>query len=317
MEIPPLSDSERKELLLNEALAEGLGGEEAEGDAGRRLRVLNRTPELLTVATTPLTVRLMRPHLDHTAGQKSLGDLLYDIIQERLGGWSSREGKEDALLEFRASFPDSLSREGLLGRIAEALYTSRTKSITVEALYTTIKHALKNGSKKSVIASQASEFFRKNVLVEEGGAYVFPSQPIFEFAFGFSVLESLTNRTMTQLYGEARHLWRQVSFAAAIARRKNTLDQVRGEFQAYIDSIQSDNLAHPAVALIISESRDVDLARSFVGSLSRARFRPLKHSLERGGSLDAAYAQCLHLSGDEGFGWFYSHYLNPAYPLDI
>jgi predicted MPP superfamily phosphohydrolase len=316
LEMTPLSVGEQEQLLLNEALAEGFNDQRAKADADRRLRILREMPELLSVATTPLIIRLLRPHLIQTSEKKSLGDLLYDITQERLGEWSSKEGKDINIQDFKGIFPDSLSREGILGRIAAQIYNSPTKCITREGLHTIIESEpeLNNISNKYAVISQGCDFFRKNVLQEEGDSLIFPSQPLLQCALGLNILDAMRGRTTIELRGKSADLWREYSFAAAIARRKNLIQELRNHFQAYLSELLDNEELNPATTIIISEAGDKELATTLIQSFKKFDFRPIRFFGDFRSQSAAAFAQCFFLAEDEGFDWFYEHYLDPKYP---
>lgn len=314
LEMLSLSDDEQLQLLYNEAIACKSTTEQAKSDAKTRLSFLKQNPELLSIATTPLTVRLLRPHLQGIGQKKTVGDLLYDVTLERLGGWGIKDQKDDHLPEFKQLFPDSLSREGLLGKIAWSIHVSPNKTITKETVYDLIQSEIREMPNKGAIASQGCEFLVRNILQQEGEEFSFPSMPLFQCALGIHILNVLHNHDGAQITNDDLKLWREYSFAVAIARRKSVIDKLRVPIQGYVDNLLVKK-AIPAAALVVSESGDSALAMHFVNSLNGFEFRPLKYFDDFKSTSWASYAKCFYLAGKEGFNWFFKEYLDPRYPM--
>jgi hypothetical protein len=317
LEMLPLTASEQEELLCNEALAAGLDIERAIVDTMDRLRVLRERPELLSIADTPLTVRLLRPHLNENQANKSLGDLLYDVLLERLGEWGSPEGKGTTFQDFVHQFPDSLSRETLLARIALAIHNSSSKSITKEVLHMILSGEIPESATKNLVVSQGCSFFETNVLHQEQGCFVFPSQPLLQCALGCYIVRQLNRNLPLGLIDNPRQLWREYSFAACIARRKGLVGNLEAAFSHYLADLTAEGASvSPAAAMVVSEAKSQELAVQTIHILQNACFRPLQTFSDRIAQSTAAFAHTLRLAGQEGFDWFYEEYLNPKYPLD-
>jgi hypothetical protein len=314
LEMRPLSNEEQFDLLFNEAVASNLTAELAKNDANTRLSFLKQNPELLSIATTPLTVRLLRPYLKNTGQKKSVGDLLYDVIHERLGNWGIKDQKEDNFREFKQLFPDSLSREGLLGDIAWGIHSSANKTISKDALHALISAEINEVSNKNAVVSQGCEFFTTNLLQQEGDTFSFPSLPLFQCALGIYIANNLLRSYTHQFCDDESKLWREYSFAAAVARRKNLIPKLRTKFQAYVDTLLRKKTL-PAAAIIVAESGNADLARHYVSSLKDFDFRPLNYFEDFKSMSPAAYAQSFFLAGEDGFKWFFDEYLDPRYPM--
>ena len=317
LEILPLTMAEKRQLLVNEAVADGNDLPQAEADAQERLRVLQEHTELLSIADTPLTVRLLRPALNENAKQKSLGDLLYDLLQERLGNWSVKTGRDEQLAAFRKYFPDALSREGLLGQIAFSVHNSPSKSITRASLHALLEASLPDAPDRAVTVKEGCDFFCNNVLHREhGNTFVFPSQPILQCALGIHILARLSQGEQVELLGGKYESWREHSFAATLARRNGRLETVRGELASYCLDLMNDERPAPAVAMIVSEAKDATLAGVFINALKERGFRPIRWFSDAQAPSAAAFADSIRLASRSGFDWYYEEYLNPIYPLD-
>ncbi len=317
LEMVPLTQEEQKQLFLNEAFAEGLEGDKAERDANDKMAFLELNPELLNIATTPLTIRLIRPHLEQSNQTKSIGDLLIDITQEQLGEWGEKDGKEKNIAQFKVHFPDSFSREILLGEIAAAIHNNPQKMITKESLYTIISNNIDIPGNRNLAISQGCLFFENTILQNEMDILTFPSHPIFQCALGYYIFFKFKENGSIQLEGDKKALWREYSFAACLARRKNAMLELRESFKDYIADILTDVGISPAAAIIISEFGDKELAQHFIKILEKFEFRPLRDFMDKNTADVAAYAHCFHLAGDIGFNWFYEEYLDPRYPYQM
>lgn len=317
LEILPLTTAEKRQLLVNEAVADGNNLPQAEADAQERMRVLQEHSELLSIADTPLTIRLLHPALNEDAKQKSLGDLLYDLLQERLGNWSVKTGRDEPLAAFQKYFPDPLSREGLLGQIAFSVHNSPSKSITRASLHAIVEAALPDAPDRAATVKETGDFFCNNVLHREhGNTFVFPSQPVLQCALGIYILARLSHGKQIELLGGKYELWREHSFAATLARRNGRLEMVRGELASYCLALMNDERPAPAVAMIVSEAKDTTLAGVFINTLKERGFRPIRWFSDAQAPSAAAFADSIRLAARPGFDWYYEEYLNPIYPLD-
>nr|WP_320147893.1 metallophosphoesterase [uncultured Anaeromusa sp.] len=317
MSMLPLTTDDQRQILYNEAIACGYSETDARADADQRISFLNINPDLASVAITPLVLRLLREYLTQEQQSFTLGDLLYNILVERLGEWNSKDGKELSLPDFKTIFPTAYSRESLLGKIAAAIYNSSNRAITQEYLYNLISNEVGNVEKKHSVVDQACIFFKTNVLDQNNELLTFPSQPLLECGLGCYIVDRLASRQEISLGIEASRLWREYSFAAAIARRKNLINKLRLEFQGFTLQLAKDKEKLPTaeIAFIVSEAGDSVLASYFLSCLKKAGFRPLMFFRDIRALCMNAYAKCLYLAGNDGFEWFYSQYLDIRYPL--
>ena len=311
----PLTNQELNEILINEALADGLSVSQANEDSKNRMRFLNDRPELLGVTTTPLSIRLIRPYLNEEIKNKSLGDLIYDIILERLGSWEIKDSKETTFSEFKKYYPNAFSRETILGIIANEINALNEKAITQEQLFGLLFDINKKILKQNIVTEQAAEFFGKCILQIENDKLTFPSQPLLQGSLGIYIYDQLVKSAEINLKLKETNFWREYSFAATIARRKNKIPTIRMSLINYIKELLKDENLIPAVAIIVSESEDEELAKYFLNSLKQFEFRPLRYFQDIKTQSVRAIAHSIYLAGELGFDWFYEEYLNPKYPF--
>ncbi|MCK9211602.1 MAG: metallophosphoesterase, partial [Ignavibacteriaceae bacterium] len=317
LEMFPITNSELNEILLNEAIANGLDKDQAVEDSKKRIHFLNERPELLGITTTPLSIRLIRPCLTEEIKRKSLGDLIYDIIIERLGAWDIKDSKETHFDEFKKFYPNPLSRKTLLGVIAREIIESNNRTVTEEQLNTVLKNVTPKESKQNIIVEQTVNFFEKCILQKEIDHFVFPTQPILQGALGIYIYEQLLNAKDVNFKVGKTDLWREYSFAATMARRENNIKTIRSGLVKFIDDIFLDENFIPAIAIIVSEAEDEELAKHFIELLKKLDFRPLRYFQDIKTQSVRAIAHTIYLAGDLGFDWFYEEYLNPIYPSGI
>ena len=304
-------------MLFNEAIADGLDKKAALEDTNSRLNFLNDRPELLGITTTPLSLRLIRTYLKEDIKTKSLGDLIYDIILERIGNWDIKDSKNNSYNEFKKYFPDSFSREHLLGVIAKEIIDSDDKKITLEQLKIILKELSPSVVEQNIIVEQAANFFVKSILQNENDNLSFPSQPILQGAVGINIYEQLIESGEINIKVEKKSFWREYSFAASVARRKNQLSSIREKLINFFDELIVDENYVPAIAIIVSESENEELAKHFISLLKNLDFRPLRYFQDIKTQSVRAIAHSIYLARDEGFDWFYEEYVNPIYPNGI
>jgi len=146
LELPSLDEDEMFRLLQNVAISTGCSSEDAKQEARNCLSVLKGRSELAAIASTPLFLRLLYPYLGNDAILKeyTLGDLLFDLLEERLITWSHREGREPLEPELEKAYPTALSKLALLGRVAKEISLARDGVVRREALELAIQEDLKD-----------------------------------------------------------------------------------------------------------------------------------------------------------------------------
>ena len=134
--------------------------------AERLERKLSTMPSLRSLAISPLVVRLLYSRLLAMQDSKlvTLGDLLYELVLERLRRWSEKDSKSVVTPIFEAHYPDEHSRARLLSRLALDVDLFK-KSMAVEAvLFRLTQHiSISNTSGQEVLA--ALKFFEHTGLI--------------------------------------------------------------------------------------------------------------------------------------------------------
>jgi hypothetical protein len=316
LETLPLTREEQLAILSAEARADGLDNAAANDDAALRMRALRQTPELLRLAETPLVLRLLRPHLHAGLTDRTLGDLLLDVLRHRLSEWGIREGKEHARAAFAAALPDGPAREALLSRVAVVVHNAAGRTISSDQLLEVVASALGDQPGAANVVAEAVAFLRTTFLDGPDRALTFPSQPLFQCAVGLHIAHAIRRGEDPNVNGPLQAIWREVSFAAAAIRRKGLSEQARPYLREYVSRIfaEAGRAAPPVCAAVVAESLDPELATLYLSQLRVLGSHPLSHVGEGVGASAGDYARCFTLAGDEAFDWFYDQYLDPRFP---
>jgi hypothetical protein len=309
----PITKSERQAIIRYECEARGKTDdldvliETIEAD-------IEQHPAVVELFSSPLTVRLFSPRLG--AGSLSaditLGDLLLDVFEERVGKWAERDLKQSTTPNLDTVLPSARSRAQLLGEVL--IGVPRESELTREILEARLLDTppLKDHPQKVVLAREAINAFLVSGLLQGDAHLTFPLQAFRETAFAYGITFSKQQPSLANV-DPAR--WREVSFSAALSRRIGGFAAHRSEFAAYLQSQLNEVGSIAAAASVVVESQDPDLAITFIGILRQLGSHPLNVSgLDRDGSA-RAIATAIRLAGDEGFNWFYDEYLDPRYPV--
>ena len=271
-----LDNDEKMRLFEAEASADGRTEDEAKDLAIRLMRKLNSLPNVNVLATSPLVIRLLYPRLLSMQDGRALtiGDLLFELIRERLRKWAERDAKQTPAPFFEKRYPDEHSRSFLLGRLA--LKLSGHKAIQLEEARVQLRNLIKSSGESDidVLADEALHFFEQSGLVLVNEEIEFPIQPFFEALCG-SGLATLWEESSESEGGVALQEWRIVSFAAATGRRLGLADNLRPRLLNFIRELLSSGPNAPAASYIVSESRDSTCAEEFISSLKTLGPRPL------------------------------------------
>ena len=310
----PLSQNDTLLILTEEARADGISDADATNDAQRRLAALQGIPELQEVADTPLVLRLLRPQLSTASGNKTVGDLLLDVLDERLSGWGQREGKEQSRPAFAAAFPDSSAREALIGRIAASVYRSPARTITKHILRIHLEEAVNSSQDRARVIAEGVELL-KTAFFEGDEQLTFTSQPLLQCSLGIHIANIVRDGREADLIGSPVERWREVSFAASALRRTGSISG-EGFLRDYVDLLfrERGRDATPAAAAVITESQSQALALQVMEHLRRLGFRPLRYFDGRTEVSAAHYAQVFTLAGSQGFEWYFKQYLDARFP---
>jgi hypothetical protein len=313
----PLKDNERFHLFKEEAISEGRTMDEAEAIAKQLLEQLRTLPALNSLATTPLVVRLLYPKLQSVEeGQTyTLGDLLYSLIKERLGGWAKKDRKLPTTQQFEAKFPDETSRIALLGAFALKLKLQDSLPIENARLYLQGLIRQYDASSELPLTQEALDFFEQSgIIIISDDSFHFPIQPFLGFLGGYALAMIWRNKEKAPAWLDSKH-WRVVSFTATMLRRFGLNDHSRSQLLDFLQDLLLKEQNVPAASYIISEAQDAACAEAFIDNISRLGPRPLRVFYDEQVQSAQAIAQTIKLAGQTGFDWFFEQYLNPQYPL--
>jgi hypothetical protein len=305
-----LSEADKKAIFAAEALAEGCSPLEAAESANRRLSFLKKRPALDELAGTPLAVRLLYSKLDEAAlpVADSIGDLLYELLIERLGQWSERDQKGSPLERFESAFAAAEDRADVLGTLARVLAVKRIgREEAAEVLRERVGGDFQ-------LAKQALEFFQQAGVVSLDEEIGFNFQPLLEISAGVAMLGRWLAGLTPDSPGQPLP-WRVAAFAAAVARRRGLLDRVRPRLQSITDELLRWSAGVPAACMIASEARDPDLACAIINAFRGLGRKPLYWNKEERFTSSRAIAHTIYMAGDKGFDWFMAEYLDPRYPV--
>ena len=311
-----LDNDEKLRLFEAEAIADGRTESEAEDLAIRLVRKLNSLPNVNVLATSPLVIRLLYPRLLSIQDGRVLtvGDLLFELIRERLRKWAERDAKHTPTPLFEKRYPDEHSRSVLLGRLA--LKLSGRKAIQADEARLQLRNLIKCSGEPDIdaLADEAIHFFEQSGLVLINEEIEFPIQPFFEALCGYG-LATLWEENAETAAGLALQEWRIVSFAAATGRRLGLDDNLRPWLLSFIRELLSSRQNVPATSYIVSESRDRVCAEAFISGLNTLGPRPLTLLESERQQSARTIAESIKLAGEVGFGWMFDRYLDPRYPI--
>ncbi len=308
-----LSTEEIKRILKNEARAEGLNEQLALADAKNRFEHLNRKGELLSIATTPLIICLIRDYLTSEFESKTTAEILYEVIKKKLT-WHTVDQKE-SLKDFIDAYPNSYQREHYLGEIAYRIYRSESGKLNNNELFECINDLTPEGEKKNKIVDQVITFFKSIFLQEDRGGYSFQSHQLWQFVLGMSLLEKLSSGFEFHFKDSSRiEFWREISFAAGLARLKGKTNKIKDFLSSILDELMFsiDNTA--AASILLAEAQVGTLNIQFLSRVQNLEFRPLRFWGRSDFIVPYAYAYIFKNLGDDGFNWFFESYINPDHP---
>jgi hypothetical protein len=315
----PLADEQKLNLFVEEALADGMPLKEAQASGNLALRELQKLPDLHSVATTPLFCRLLFSKLlqNGPTSRATLGDLLYELVKQRLADWAQRDSKTSQTILLDSTLPDADSRARVLAKLALSL-RAREK-IFLEEVRLNLESILPDpvGGTKAALVDEALRNFASCGLISVEDGFSFPLQTFQEFLCGYAhvIAASDQKAAMPEETGE----WRIASFASTMARRLGRSEFVRPSVFHFLTQLLQETGNASAAAILICEFRDPETARFFIRQLKQLGPRPLwRYSDNRQDSRPStrAIGEALSLAEDEGFVWFFDEYLNPRYPLE-
>lgn len=311
---PSLTEEDKLAIFHNEAVADGEPPDSARQMATNLLHRLKTMPTLDQVISTPLAARLFYSRIARgsVTDVLTLGDLVYDIIEDRLGGWSGRDTKQKTTEFFEKYFPDAQSRSALLGGVVLELGTREQWNVgeVRDILASKLKPL---GAVSEACTVEALDFFAKSGLVVVDDSFQFPVKVLLQMLRGIGIEQNWRSNS------EAREIavdqWREVSFAATVARRRSHLAVLGSYLERYITILASQENFVPAAAHIVSESNDPRLGAHFVSEARLRRATKIVFFEDAWDESARTIASALKISGSAGFDWFYERYLNPKYPF--
>lgn len=311
-----LDDSAKYEFIKQELIADGRPEETVDEQALTLLTTLQGINALDAIAISPLSIRLIYPRLASlsTTEQVSLGDLLYDLLVERLDGWQKRDDKPNTYLYFEQSFPTAITKAEYLAVLADrAVAGGKIGNDEAIQIFIEAASGIPNAQPHQ-LASEALAFYEWLGLVTVGDVVEFPLQPLAEICAGIGLIAQWRMNTGN---GDmpSKDQWRIVSFAAAIIRRRGLLGVLRESLSSYIISLLQDPSYITAVCYIVAEAADATLAQKAVSLFNNFDRHPLTLFHEEWNTSARNVAMTLVLAGDVGFDWLFDHYLNPIYPI--
>jgi hypothetical protein len=310
----PLNDEDKLAIFENEALADGQSAEKSRRVAVDLIKRLKEMSTLDQLVSTPLAARLffVRIAKGPIAGALTLGDLVYDAVQERLGVWGKRDLKQKTTEFFEKYFPDSQSRSALLGEVVlELSSTEHWKIAEVRRILVSKLHQL--GPACEACAVEALEFFEKSGLVVVDDFLQFPVKVIHQMLRGIGIERNWSSDAPTHKIDLDQ--WREVGFAATVARRKFNLSALGPHLKRYVSKLSVEESFVPASAHIVCESNDEELGKHFVSEAELRKSTRIVFFDDTWDESARIIASALKIAGPIGFGWFYDKYLNPKYPF--
>lgn len=308
-----LVEKEILSILYNESLSRGNPPQDAEFDAIKKISYLKGSSQIFAIATTPLIICSLYNQLDQNIVKKSLGDILYYALHEKLG-WNNTDGKADEFNEFNKLYPSKFAKEPLLGNIAWKMQNQVDKSLTENELYSAVNNYISTIENKGKIVQQAIKFF-KNIFLQEttNKKYTFISNPLLECSAALSIADSLKNGEISLDFIRD---WRSLSFAGAVLRQRDEVSASRANISKIISkNLTWENHYVPQVAIILAELKDHILSKNFFHLLEKLPYRPLKEESRSDSSSLNSYAVCIDLAEDIGYKWFWKQYIDSSDPL--
>ncbi len=313
-----LTELEVLNVLINEAIVEGLSTDEAAKDSAKRMEFLKSRSELSLLAKTPLVVCLLRDFLVENLEEETLGTLMYKILLKRLK-WDEIDLKT-IYSNFFEEFPQEFQREKIISIIAEEIFNSDNKNIGEIKLSQIITDNIQNTDKKNQIVAEATLFYKNLFLQLNDKNYSFVSQPLLEIAYGVRLSESINTNSFSLDIND--NTWRPFSFAISINRLKGHISEATKKvILETLDTLLIYESNIPIAAIIVTESKDSDLAMHFISKMDTLDFRPIRTWSNNifWGEPDSyspyTIAETINLAGDLGLNWFFEEYLNPKHPL--
>ncbi|MCG8600691.1 MAG: NACHT domain-containing protein, partial [Verrucomicrobiales bacterium] len=312
----PLDDAAKREFLKQELIAESVSPERAEEKADDLLRSLKESIALDNIANTPLAIRLVYPRLATLSDSVSLtlGNLLYDVLMDRLGGWEERDDKPSAFSHLNEVFPTAEDKAEYLAilcdrvAVGDQLHPDEAKTLLKDA-----GHEIP-GANSGLLAEEMLSYCEWLGILSVSDTVEFPLQPLAEICAAVRLV-SQWRSNLDEKVSRDRDRWRVVSFATAILRRRGLMPKLRNSLIETLKFLLDEQEYVPAACYIAVESADPEIAKAVVGRIDNLGYRPLRIFNDERKASARNIARTLVLAGDTGFDWFFEEYLNPRYPV--
>jgi hypothetical protein len=311
-----LTEKEVRQILKNEAVAAGLTGEEIETDARKRYDILISNQDMSSNATTPLVVCMVRDYLDDTLSSKSLGEILYEVIQKRLT-WD-RDDQKESYPAFAAVFPVVYQKEPIIAEIAYAIYQKEDGKISEEHLFQIIDsvgHIPKETAQRSTVVNEAINFYKSTFLQKIAEGYAFQSHQLFQVFLGIQLFRLIKTDKTFLFESTLRSEWRVLAFAGAIARKKGDIQAMEPFYTTVMRDLLASRKNTAIVAALLAEVRSKPLSALYIELVKQLDFRPLLLWDPGDRTIPKAYAAIIKDVGAPGFDWFFENYVNPKHPV--
>jgi len=310
----PMDYSDWRELFTWEAHAAGLSAKDAEDRANVLAERVRRTSALTNLAGTPLGSRLLARSLLRRGDEQpdpTLGDLLYDLVEERVWAWANRASRPRTTQLLEDILPDATSRTRVLGHLA--LLTRNSETISLPQAHDHLSQILAGHVQDArKAAHEAVEFFAACGLLEsQKGIVVFGWKALNQFLVGIGVADAVRTQ-QSRLATQSADSWREVAFAVTALRRWGV--PAKGEVTDYLFDQLAPTQGATQACYVVGESQDSALATALFRQISRFGWRPLRADWDEWLEPARVVAQAMTLAGDDGFEWFFREYLAPEDP---
>jgi hypothetical protein len=310
-----LGESEIRTILVNEAIVTNLSKKKAIADANKRLSILQGKQELYANVTTPLIVCLIRDFLVDGLELTTIGELFYKVVKKRLE-WNLEDNK-GSFEAFFQSFPNIFQREPFLAEIGYEIYKSRNRKVNEDRIYqvinssTLIQEGLEN---RNQIVSQAIDYLKNAFLLKVGDEYTFASHQLMQFVVGLQIAQRITSGKAFVFDGRRIDSWREISYAGTISRIKGEGEKMEGFFSEVLSELFCSAQDTALAAVFLMEIQSLNLNYQYLKQLYNLGFRPLLLTGYDDTLVPQSYGYIFTSTGQDGFNWFFNHYLDPKHP---
>lgn len=311
-----LDDSAKTDLIMQELDAEGVPSNQQRERADKIVRRIKQQPSLEAICRTPLALRLTHGRIKDLEPKDniSLGELLYDLLIERLDGWQKRDDKPKTYESFQRAYPTAKQKAILLSHLARSAVNG--EKLNLDSASIVLGKAIGDDSEfdKDLLVEEGLHFYQWLGFITIDDTVGFPLYSLAEVSFAFGELTRLVTNENQEFIIKTEQ-WRVVSFIASIAQRSGLYGDVERFLIDYIDKLLKVPGNVPAACYIVTEANSLALANQTILGFENIGFRPLTGFFEERHTSANNIAYTLYLAGGNGFDWFYDQYLAPHLPL--